>query len=98
MPRKTILEALTRVKILARPNASCCALRRAVELIAPEVATSADVADTRSGLQVIARSISMKSLRKDCAFRGRRTSQNLTSRWFCPVAMNTISGNWLDLS
>ena len=96
MPRKTILEALTRVKMLARPHAACCTLRRALELM--PVAASADLVDTRSGLQVIARSISMKSLRKDCAFRGRRTSQNLTSRWFCPVPMNTISSNWLDLS
>ena len=98
MPRKTMLEALTRVKVLARPNAACCELRRAMELILPEVEDSMDLADTRSGLQVIARSIRMKSLRKDCAYRGRRTTQNPNSRWFCPVVMNTISGTWLDLS
>jgi hypothetical protein len=97
MPKKTILEALTRVKMLALPQASCCALRRAVELTTPPV-KAPNGAQARSGLQVIARSITVKRLRHECSFRGRRTSQNPTSRWFCPVAMNTISGNWLDLS
>ena len=98
MPRKTMLEALTRIKVLARPHASCCELRHAMEMMPPGAAGSMDVADKPSTLQVIARSVSMKSFRKDCAFRGRRTTQNPNSRWFCPVVMNTISGTWLDLS
>ena len=97
MAKKTILEALTRVKMLARPHESCCALRRDLGLNAPPVKTP-EPDCPRSGLRVFARSVSLKHTRRNCGYRGRRTCQGMTSRWCCPATINTISGEWLDLS
>jgi len=96
MTRKTTLESLTRIKIMASPDVACCALRRKVGRTR-SVRNSSESRHPRPGLRVIARSIGMANSRRDCAFRGRHTSRNATTRWFCPEAMNTISSDWLDL-
>jgi hypothetical protein len=97
MAKKTILEALTRIVLQARPRPSCYSQWRYVEQFFPDLGKSGVVAP-RSGLQVIARTVSLKRTRQECGFGGRHTFRSMTSRWICPVKMSTISGHWVDLS
>ena len=97
MPKKTILEALTRIVLQARPRATCCSKWRNAGQIIPNLET-VDVAYAGSGLQVIARTVSLRQSRQGCAFRGRPSLRNMTTRWFCTVKMSTISRDWVDLS
>ena len=67
MSKKTILEALTRVKLQARPRAACYSAWRNAGQIFPNVENS-DLPYAGSGLQVIARTFELKRSRQECIF------------------------------